>query len=86
MALYGGPRIIEEPDCAVPNFDAIARMFELIDVTKLNSTEMTGFLCTTLAYKHNFPERVAFIEKMKNQLQTEGRDNDSIDSLLKGLI
>lgn len=76
---------MEEPDCAVPDLDAVARTLELVDVTKLNSTEMVGFLCITLAYKHNFPERDAFIARAKSRMRDEGRSSEDIDKLLKGL-
>jgi len=84
MAMYGGPRILEEPEYVV-DLDAVARMFELIDLARLNSTEMTGFLCSTLAYKHNFPERDVFVDKVRKKLLAGGRGSDSVDSLLKGL-
>lgn len=86
MEGLGGPRILDESDTAIaPNLSAIARLFELVDVTKLNSTEMVGFLCTTLPYKDNFPERDAFVKRAKKQLRDEGRGLLSVRKLFKNL-
>lgn len=85
MEMYGGPRILEEP-ANVPNHDALADMFDMVEVSRLNSTEMVSFLCATLSFRHNFPERDAFVERAKNQLRKNGLGYLDVLSLFKNLI